>query len=66
MNTLLYEVFMAIKNTPNLVRRPNPIPPYQSMQRDKFYEFYQDLGYTTEQCIELTEFVEDLSDKGYI
>lgn len=28
LNAPLYEVLMAIKNMPNLMRRPSPLPPY--------------------------------------
>lgn len=48
LNVPVYEVLMAIKNAPNLMRRPNQIPPNQSRRRDKFYEFHQDFGHTTE------------------
>lgn len=66
LNAPLYEILTAIKNVPNLMRRPNPIPPHQSRRKDRFCEFHQDYGHSTEQCIELKEFVEDLIDRGYM
>lgn len=66
LNTPLYEVLTAIKNTPNLMRRPNPIPPYQPRRVDKFCEFYQNFRHIMEQCVELRKFVEHLIDKAYI
>lgn len=62
----MHEVLMAIKRTPNLMMRPNPLPPSHTRRRDMCCEFHQDFGNITEECIELQEFVEDLIGRGYM